>query len=88
MLMPQTAVLRRLVDEYEMLLAQEPPVADPDPRLRDLEYTLCVSTGTRKIADALDMARAHLTATATQAQAAVDAPPAAAAGGDAPQTTV
>ncbi|MET7746524.1 DUF5133 domain-containing protein [Streptomyces sp. NPDC005385] len=62
MLMPLPATLRRLVKEYETLLAEETltDAADPSPRLRDLGYTLCVSTGTREVADALDTARSYL----------------------------
>ncbi|MCX5285827.1 DUF5133 domain-containing protein [Streptomyces sp. NBC_00198] len=62
MLMPLPATLRRLVKEYETLLAEETlaGVADPSRRLRDLAYTLCVSTGTREITAALDAARSFL----------------------------
>ncbi|KAB1988275.1 DUF5133 domain-containing protein [Streptomyces triticiradicis] len=58
MLMPLPATLRRLVKECETLLAEQ---EDPSGRrLRDLAYTLCVSTGTREIADALVVARSFL----------------------------
>ncbi|KUN89395.1 hypothetical protein AQJ66_04315, partial [Streptomyces bungoensis] len=74
MLMPSPAVLRGLVEEYETLLAEETlaGAAEPSPRLRDLGYTLCVSTGTREIRGALAAARAHLATTAS-----APAPPAA-----------
>ncbi|GAB7101928.1 hypothetical protein JCM4814A_02420 [Streptomyces phaeofaciens JCM 4814] len=72
MLMPQPAFLRRLLDEYELLRVEDPSAAAPGQRLRDLEYTLCVD-GTRKIEDALDMARAYLTASASQTQPAGEA---------------
>ncbi|WP_406840502.1 DUF5133 domain-containing protein [Streptomyces sp. AHU1] len=63
MLMPLPATLRRLVKEYETLLAEQ---EDPSGRrLRDLAYTLCVSTGTREIADALVVARSYLADPAT-----------------------
>ncbi|MGW3358958.1 DUF5133 domain-containing protein [Streptomyces bungoensis] len=67
MLMPSPAVLRGLVEEYETLLAEETlgGAAEPGPRLRDLTYTLCVSTGTREIRDALAVARTHLATTAS-----------------------
>lgn len=67
MLMPSPTVLRGLVEEYEALLAEETlaGAAEPSPRLRDLGYTLCVSTGTREIRDALAAARAHLVTTAS-----------------------
>ncbi|MFF2364649.1 DUF5133 domain-containing protein [Streptomyces sp. NPDC058122] len=58
MLMPHRATLRRLVTEYETLIAERESLAGR--RLRDLTYTLCVSTGTRDIADALAVARAYL----------------------------
>ncbi|MET9903066.1 DUF5133 domain-containing protein [Streptomyces sp. NPDC006446] len=62
MLMPLPATLSQLVTAYETLLAEETPdeATPPSQRLRDLAYTLCVSTGTREIADALDTARSYL----------------------------
>jgi hypothetical protein len=64
MLRPHPAVLRRLVDEYEALsaavAASEP--ADVSTRVRDLEYTLCVSTGTRDVEGALEVAHQWLAA--------------------------
>ncbi|MGW0915179.1 DUF5133 domain-containing protein [Streptomyces sp. NPDC002784] len=79
MLMPLPARLHALVREYETLLVEEEgrTGADaPSQRLRDLAYTLCVSTGTRDIEQALEAAHTYLgTAAASPA-----APPARAAG--------
>ncbi|BFO17671.1 hypothetical protein SHKM778_40590 [Streptomyces sp. KM77-8] len=66
MLKPHPTVLRRLVEEYETL-----PAADP--RTGDLAYTLCVSTGTRDVRQALDLARGWLAA-AEQEPAGAGAP--------------
>ncbi|MFJ8098619.1 DUF5133 domain-containing protein [Streptomyces griseofuscus] len=61
MLMPLPARLHELVTHYEALLTEEDPgTGAPDPRLADLAYTLCVSTGTRDITHALEAARAYL----------------------------
>ncbi|GHB40468.1 hypothetical protein GCM10010377_34280 [Streptomyces viridiviolaceus] len=64
MLMPHPAVLRRLLDEYEAAAAERPAdgAAEPSPRMRDLAYTLCVSTGTREVGLALEAARRRLAA--------------------------
>ncbi|MEU6355507.1 DUF5133 domain-containing protein [Streptomyces sp. NPDC047072] len=63
MLIPDPAFLRRLVDSYEALNAQEAvSPAEPSPRLRDLAYTLCVSTGTRDVRHAVETARRLLAA--------------------------
>ncbi|CAL9360849.1 hypothetical protein SUDANB176_00672 [Streptomyces sp. enrichment culture] len=66
MLKPHPTVLRRLVEEYEALLpAGTVPGPDADdPRLSDLAYTLCVSTGTRDVEDALRTAHRWLAAAA------------------------
>ncbi|MEU6537097.1 DUF5133 domain-containing protein [Streptomyces sp. NPDC047000] len=66
MLMPLPATLRRLVQDYETALAEETLVPDmvPSPRLRDLAYTLCVTTGTRQIAEALEIAHSCLASAA------------------------
>ncbi|MEU5347621.1 DUF5133 domain-containing protein [Streptomyces sp. NPDC020766] len=64
MLMPHPETLRRLVEEYEALIALEGEgggVAKPDQRAQDVAYTLCVSTGTRDVRRALERARRHLT---------------------------
>ncbi len=67
MLMPHPAMLRRLVEEYETLMAQEGDGEDDrrrrEVRAQDLAYTLCVSTGTREVGRALRVAR-HLLAAA------------------------
>ncbi|WP_317447248.1 DUF5133 domain-containing protein [Streptomyces collinus] len=62
MLMPLPATLRRLVKEYETLLAEETLSGEtaPSPGLQDLAYTLCVSTGTREVTQALEVASAYL----------------------------
>lgn len=64
MLRPHPSVLRRLVDEYEALSAAEAAhgPAEPNPRARDLAYTLCVSTGTRDVRRALEAAHQWLAA--------------------------
>ncbi|NUP37767.1 MAG: DUF5133 domain-containing protein [Streptomyces sp.] len=61
MLMAHPTVLRDLLERYE-LLAAVADGTDPviDAQLRDTVYTLCVSTGTREITDALAAARAHI----------------------------
>ncbi|AQS71200.1 DUF5133 domain-containing protein [Streptomyces pactum] len=64
MLMPHPVVLRGLVDEYEAAVLGEraDDTGAPGPRTRDLAYTLCVSTGTRDVARALEAARRWLAA--------------------------
>ncbi|MGX1274028.1 DUF5133 domain-containing protein [Streptomyces phaeoluteigriseus] len=62
MLMPHPAVLRTLVDEYEAATATGSTAVDT--RAQDLAYTLCVSTGTREVARALEVARGWLAAAA------------------------
>ncbi|MFD5723531.1 DUF5133 domain-containing protein [Streptomyces sp. NPDC127036] len=69
MLMPLPSTLRRLLTEYETLLAAT-GTAPPSQRLRDLDYTLCVSTGTREITHALEKAYSYL-ATCTDTPTAV-----------------
>jgi Protein of unknown function (DUF5133) len=62
-LIPDPAYLRRLVDAYEALRAEEAEkVAEPSPQARDLAYTLCVSTGTRDVRLALETAQRLLAA--------------------------
>jgi len=60
--MPHPTLLRRLVEEYETLMAHqgdgEDGTARRDLRAQDLAYTLCVSTGTREVGRALEAARA------------------------------
>ncbi|MFF8669872.1 DUF5133 domain-containing protein [Streptomyces sp. NPDC015242] len=63
MLRPHPAVLRRLVEEYEALSATTEAgraTAEVSARVRDLAYTLCVSTGTRDVRHALDTAHQWL----------------------------
>ncbi|WP_221353784.1 DUF5133 domain-containing protein [Streptomyces beigongshangae] len=64
MLMPHPATLRKLVEEYEAITAHRAGsgAAKPDQRAQDLEYTLCVSTGTRDVRSALEVARRRLAA--------------------------
>ncbi|WP_369268934.1 DUF5133 domain-containing protein [Streptomyces sp. R11] len=66
MLMPHPAMLRRLVEEYEALVAHdsdlEAGTGRRDLRAQDLAYTLCVSTGTREVGKALEVARHMLAA--------------------------
>ncbi|MFF8190679.1 DUF5133 domain-containing protein [Streptomyces bobili] len=66
MLMPHPAVLRTLVDEYEATMASGS--AEDETRAQDLAYTLCVSTGTREVTRALEVALGWLAA-ATAADA-------------------
>ncbi|MEW1568956.1 MULTISPECIES: DUF5133 domain-containing protein [unclassified Streptomyces] len=61
MLMPLPATLRRLLTEYEALLAAA-GTSPPGQHLRNVEYTLCVSTGTREITHALHKAHSYLAA--------------------------
>ncbi|WP_405876105.1 DUF5133 domain-containing protein [Streptomyces sp. NBC_00005] len=59
MLIPRPAVLRRLVEEYETVPAEEAATAGgarPSKRAQDLAYTLCVSTGTQELGRALEAA--------------------------------
>lgn len=63
MLKPHPTVLRRLVEEYEAALAAATagtPDAARTARITDLEYTLCVSTGTRDVRHALTTAHRWL----------------------------
>ncbi|MFD5624799.1 MULTISPECIES: DUF5133 domain-containing protein [unclassified Streptomyces] len=62
MLMPHPETLRKLVAEYEELAAQEAVdnSVRPGRRAQDVAYTLCVSTGTRDVRQALAAARRQL----------------------------
>ncbi|MFH8468626.1 DUF5133 domain-containing protein [Streptomyces sp. NPDC017991] len=64
MLMPHPATLRKLVGEYEALVAQQAGsgAVKAGQRAQDLAYTLCVSTGTRDVNLALKKARGHIAA--------------------------
>ncbi|MEU1480194.1 DUF5133 domain-containing protein [Streptomyces sp. NPDC001668] len=71
MLIPDRTFLRRLVEEYEALRAEEAArTAEPSPRARDLAYTLCVSTGTRDVRLALETAHRLLAAIPERARLA------------------
>ncbi|MGW6210441.1 DUF5133 domain-containing protein [Streptomyces sp. NPDC055109] len=64
MLMPLPAALSALLTGYEKLAAEQTPNDElHGQRLRDLAYTLCVSTGTRTIDDALTYLNTHITGT-------------------------
>ena len=62
MLTPHPTTLRRLVEEYDTLLATEALTDDASAatRLQDLTYTLCVTTGTQEVAHALRAAHDYL----------------------------
>ncbi|MFI1167438.1 DUF5133 domain-containing protein [Streptomyces sp. NPDC020801] len=61
MLIPHPEFLRKLLDEYEAVLAEERAGATgPSVRAQDLAYTLCVSTGTREVTLAVEEARRML----------------------------
>ncbi|CAM5286757.1 DUF5133 domain-containing protein [Streptomyces aurantiogriseus] len=62
MLMPHPAVLRTLIDEYEAETATGS--VESNARAQDLAYTLCVSTGTRDVTLALEVAHRWLAAAA------------------------
>ncbi|WP_308297076.1 MULTISPECIES: DUF5133 domain-containing protein [unclassified Streptomyces] len=75
MLMPHPVVLRGLVEEYEALMARE---GDGEAgkgrralRAQDLAYTLCVSTGTREVSQALATARRLLAAARDPEESAI-----------------
>ncbi|MFI6108803.1 DUF5133 domain-containing protein [Streptomyces sp. NPDC051310] len=57
--MAHPTVLRGLVTRYEALSAAESAAASPSVlrQREDVAYTLCVSTGTRDVRDALRVAR-------------------------------
>jgi hypothetical protein len=73
MLMAHPTVLRNLVERYEALRADDNGV-DPfiGQQLQDTVYTLCVSTGTREIGQALAAAREHMERYAYVERAAVE----------------
>lgn len=70
MLMAHPAVLRNLVERYAAATAADQ--GDPAVRrqVEDTAYTLCVSTGTRRVEDALAAARELLDRTGALAPAA------------------
>ncbi|GAA2493852.1 DUF5133 domain-containing protein [Streptomyces gobitricini] len=72
MLLAHPAVLRELVARYESLCTASQELAlapELKRRLDDVAYTLCVTTGTRQLDQALAAARARLATTATAATA-------------------
>ncbi|UNZ19274.1 DUF5133 domain-containing protein [Streptomyces sp. 891-h] len=62
MLLAHPAVLRNLVEEYDALAVLHAEYGSPQVRQRmnDLEYSLCVATGTSDIDSALVAARHRL----------------------------
>ncbi|WP_327238143.1 DUF5133 domain-containing protein [Streptomyces sp. NBC_01317] len=64
MLMAHPAILRNLVERYEELqvAGTAKDSLENRRRLEDVTYTLCVSTGTRTIEDALRVAEEQLAA--------------------------
>ena len=86
MLMPHPAVLRALVERYEAATASEhlDPTGGTGPTARDLEYTLCVSTGTRDVRAALETAGRLLAASVSGSAPVATAPAASAVAGQGP----
>ncbi|MDX3771901.1 MULTISPECIES: DUF5133 domain-containing protein [unclassified Streptomyces] len=68
MLLAHPAILRNLVEQYEMLkvLHAEQGLFETRRRLEDITYTLCVSTGTQTPAAALTVAEQQLNAALTE----------------------
>ncbi|MGV9878626.1 DUF5133 domain-containing protein [Streptomyces sp. NPDC003006] len=68
MLRPHTSFLRSLLETHAMLrdLQAKEDSAAVRQQLDDVAYTLCVSTGTRTIDEALAWARAQLAGVASQ----------------------
>ncbi|EST38716.1 hypothetical protein N566_06045 [Streptomycetaceae bacterium MP113-05] len=64
MLMAHPAFLRELVQRYEALTSEgaTAPRHQHQRELEDVSYTLCVSTGTRSVEQALTLARERITA--------------------------
>ncbi|MEU0127972.1 MULTISPECIES: DUF5133 domain-containing protein [unclassified Streptomyces] len=62
MLMANPATLRSLVKRYEALRSAHARLGTSESvrRLEDVSYTLCVTTGTRTVPDALTVAAAQL----------------------------
>ena len=71
MLLAHPSVLKDLVERYETLRAlhAENGGATARRRMDDVAYTLCVSTGTRTVEDAVDSARRRLHGTRAQGDA-------------------
>ncbi|MEU8976829.1 DUF5133 domain-containing protein [Streptomyces monashensis] len=55
------AVLRRLIDEFDVLTQSSHRSPDDVRRLQDVQYTMCVYTGVRNPREAVATARALLT---------------------------
>ncbi|MFE2019053.1 DUF5133 domain-containing protein [Streptomyces sp. NPDC059499] len=64
MLMANPATLRNLVKRYETLRRAHARLgtSESSRHLEDISYTLCVTTGTRTVTDALTAAEAQLRA--------------------------
>ncbi|MFD3613462.1 DUF5133 domain-containing protein [Streptomyces atroolivaceus] len=64
MLMANPATLRNLVKRYETLRSTHARLgtSESSRQLEDVSYTLCVTTGTRTVPDALAVAAAQLRA--------------------------
>ncbi|GHB20854.1 MULTISPECIES: DUF5133 domain-containing protein [Streptomyces] len=64
MLMAHPATLRNLVKRYEALRSARARLGTPESvrQLEDVSYTLCVTTGTRTVHEALHAAEAQLRA--------------------------
>jgi hypothetical protein len=62
--MANPATLRNLVERYETLRSTHARLGTSESRrqLEDVSYTLCVTTGTRTVTDALSVAAAQLRA--------------------------
>ncbi|WP_202533364.1 DUF5133 domain-containing protein, partial [Streptomyces sp. SID3212] len=71
--MAHPAILRNLVERYEELqvAGTAKDSLENRRRLEDVTYTLCVSTGTRTIEDALRVAEEQLSAALDPAEADV-----------------
>lgn len=62
MVIAHPAVLQDLIEQYESLTAvrAEKRTSEVRRRLEDVSYTLCVSTATREVGEALVVARRQL----------------------------
>jgi len=75
MLMAHPAVLMNLVEQYETLRILHAEKGSPEVRQRmdDVAYTLCVSTGTRDIDAALNVARQQVSSARPQSDSLLTA---------------
>lgn len=80
MLLAHPAVLQDLIEQYESLTALQAHEGSAEAvrRLDDVEYTLCVATGTRDIHMALIAARHRLSGARTEDDSLLTEPVAAA----------